>query len=193
MQGSTAETQSAQSAQGTSPASGPSPTAAAARRRSPLAGDPAGDANGSDAITTPFPGEGCRPQRMQGFTSETQSAQKGQGQYIPLLCVSAVTQTRQHPTQGTRHPSHTSLGYLDKRSWNPSSERGTNPNRNRHCREGQDANAMLPTLIWHLDMAPDRRSNADIRVPWSPRPRRRHQALPERSPTPRRAPRTKGA
>jgi len=29
---------------------------------------------------------------------------------------------------------------------------------------------MLPTLIWHLDMAPDRRSNADIRVPWSPRP-----------------------
>ena len=53
----TAETQSAQRDQSTSPASEPLPTVAAARRRSPLAGDPAGNASESDASAAPFPGE----------------------------------------------------------------------------------------------------------------------------------------
>jgi len=51
MQGFTAETQSAQSAQrgqSASPASGPLPAVGAGRRRSPLAGDPANAANGAD-------------------------------------------------------------------------------------------------------------------------------------------------
>jgi hypothetical protein len=89
-------------------ANAPRPPADLRTRRSPLAGDPPGNASGAHASTPPSPGERCCLQRIESFTPETQSAQRGQDATAngPLRAVGArLRATRQAmPAEQTRAP-----------------------------------------------------------------------------------------
>jgi hypothetical protein len=71
-------------------------------RRSPLAGDPAGMPADRTRAPHPSPGEGCCPQRMQGFTAETQSTQRAQGASPPSGPLRTVGARLRATRQGCR-------------------------------------------------------------------------------------------